>query len=145
MSDFGYFAATVSRTTLGLPALDLNDHLNFIVADQILGGQQAWNRQTAKSPYVDGEFLVNATKGLVNDRFAVQVLGANQSQMAANLVALTDAFGQPSYTLTVTTDDAVRSYLCQPADYTVDWSRERMMARKALVTLAVPRLPVRGA
>jgi hypothetical protein len=145
MSDFAVFGASVSRSALGLPALDLNDHLNYIVADQILGGQQTWNRQTAKSPYVDGEWLVNANKALVQDRFAVQVLGATQGEMADNLIALTDAFGQPQYTLTVQTDDQIRTYLCQPADYTVDWSRERMMARKALVTLSVPRQPVRGA
>lgn len=145
MSDFAFFEATVSRTFLGLPTLSLNDRVSYIVADQIFGAQQTWNRQTAKSPYVDGEFLINANRALVQDRFAVQVLGASQSQVQQRMTALIAAFSQPSYTLTLTMEDASYPYYCQPADFTVDWSRERWMARQALVTLTVPRQPGSGA
>jgi hypothetical protein len=145
MSDFAYFQVSVSRTSLGLPTLDLNDRLAYITADQIFGAQQAWNRQTAKSPYVDGEFLVNASRGLVQDRFSVQVLGSSQSQLQSRIKDLTDAFGQPSYVLTVTMEDGVYPYSCQPADYQVDWTAARWMARQVLVTFTVPRQPVAGA
>lgn len=143
MSAFTLFGASVSRISLGLPDLDLNDHISYQVADKIFGSQQAWNRQTVKSPYVDGEFLVNATKGNVTDTFSVQVMGPSQSYMQAAINAAVDAFSQFSYLLTVIQDDASVTYTCMPADYTIDWSKERMWARQGLVTFQFPRLPQR--
>lgn len=143
MSAFTVFEATVTRTSLGKPPLNLNDHVTYVVADKVFGGQQQWNKQTTKSPYVDGEYLVNAAKGNVQETFTVQVMGPSQSYVMESINDLVDAFSQFTYTLTVVQDDGSVTFTCQPADYTVDWSRERMWARKALVTFTITRLPQR--
>lgn len=142
MSDFAYFGSSITRASLGLPPLDLNDNVTYMLSNQILGGTMTWNRQVVKSPYVDGEYLVNAAKGSIQEQFGVQVLAPSQGALQLAIQALIDAFTQFSYVLTVQQDDAVYRFTCQPADYTVDWTQERMMARKALVTFHFNRLPV---
>lgn len=139
--DFGAFVATVTRESLGLPVLNINDHVNYQLGDQILGGSQTWNRQSVKSPYVDGETLVNRTRAQVQEQFQVQVFGGTQTEMQQNIAALIAAFTQFTYQLSVQIDDATYTYQCDTADYTVDWTNFRMMAHKALVKFQIPRSP----
>lgn len=139
--DFSTFVVTVSRLELGMPILDINDHVNYQVGDQILGGNQTWNRQTVKSPYVDGEIMVNRTRGQVQEQFAVQVFGDTQVAMQQNIATLIDAFSQFTYQLSIEMENATYTYQCDTSDYTVDWTNTRMMAKKALVKLQFPRSP----
>lgn len=141
MSEFSTFSVLLSRTELGLAPLEINDQSNFIVGNTIMGGAQNWNRQTVKSPYVDGEFTVNRAKSQVSEQFTVQVLGATQTLLQANIATLTDAVSQFRFQLTMTMNESVRTWQCETADYTVDWTQARWMARKVLVTLQIPRYP----
>lgn len=142
MSDFGIFDLTITRFELGLPDLDLNDKLSYDTGAEIFGGQQTWNRQTVKSPFVDGEFLVHRSMANRQENLQIQVLGADQAELQANVQALLDAARQFNFLITLTMDNAApRVWSCQTADFTVDWSNTRWLALKALVTLTIPTLP----
>lgn len=141
MSDFEFFNAEVSRTSLGDNPLSLSDGVNFKLGQDILGGQLSWNRQTAKSPYVDGEFTVNRTKGRVEERFTVQVLGATQTVLNQNLADLIEAFSQDRFILTIEMDEVPYSYDCEASDYQIDYTGTRWLAKTVLVTFMVPRQP----
>jgi hypothetical protein len=146
VSDFEHFACEVSRTELSLEPLDLNDHVNYQVANEILGGTQTWNRQSVRSPYVDGEYTVNAARSRPEERFAVQVFGEDQLTLQENIAMLIDAVSQFRFQLRLEMNEAVYIWQCETADYTLDFNQSRMMARQALVSLMIPRSPklVRG-
>jgi hypothetical protein len=143
---FEYFNAEISREELALAPLNINDQVNFKVANEILGGTQTWRRQTVLSPYVDGEYTVNATRARVEERFGVQVYGPDQLTLQENIARLVDAISQFRFQLRLDLDEAPWIWQCESADYAVDFSQARMMARTALVTMTIPRSPklIRG-
>lgn len=146
MSDFEHFHCEISRLELSLAPLDLNDHVNYQVASEILGGSQTWRRMSVSSPYVDGEYTVNATRGRVEERFGVQVYAEDQQTLQENIGLLVDAVSQFRFQLRLEMDEAVYIWQCEAADYTLDFNQSRMMAKRALVNLLIPRSPklVRG-
>lgn len=139
-------AASVTRASLGLPDLDLNDFTHYYVADTFLGGQVTWNRTQVSSPWVDGQITVARTRGTVTETVAVEVLGASPNQVQTNLVNLLEAFLQDTYQLHVTlgggSASATYVYQCEAADYQVSWTGPRMQANQVQVQLSVPRSPV---
>lgn len=138
-------AASVSRPELGLPDLNLNDHSKFYVSGAdgaIFGSTVQWRRQTAQSPFVEGQFTVNAVRDVVEDKFAVEVLGTDQVSLQLNLQELVDAFSQSYFNVTMQLDNAVYTYACEPSDYTIDWTRARWHNHQALITFALRRSPV---
>lgn len=141
MSYFSTFSVQMTRAELGLAPLDLNDQANYIVSNTIMGGAQSWNRQTVKSPYVDGEYTVHRSLSQVHEQFDVQVLGATQTALQNNITTLTNTVSQFRFQLTIVMNETSRTWQCETADYTVDWSQERWMAMKVLVHLQIPRLP----
>lgn len=141
MSDFGAFGISITRGELGLIALDLNDHVNYIVSEQLMGAQQTWNRQTVKSPFVDGEFTVHRAAGSRHEALGVQVLGGTQTQLQVNLQALTDALSQFRFQLTMVLDETSRTWQCETADFTVDYNQHRWMTRQVLVNAQIPTYP----
>lgn len=141
MSDFSVFSVTVTREELGLPLLEINDQINYMVGDQILGGSQTWNKQMVKSPYVDGEVMVNRARAQVQEQFQVQVLGPSQGGVQQNIATLIAAFSQFTYVLSIQMEDSTYTYQCDTSDYTVDWTNVRMMAKKALVKFQFTRSP----
>lgn len=141
MTDFGYFDADITRTELGLPPLSVNDHLNYILGDEQLGGTNSWKRQSVSSPYVDGEFTVNRTLGIVEERLSIDCLGADSYSLQVAIAALVDAVSQSRWTLTMRVDDSVWAYDCEAADYTVGWEKSRRMVFRSTVLLAVRRQP----
>lgn len=144
MSDWTTFDLQLTRSELGLSTLDLNDQVNYIVAETLFGGQQSWNRQTVKSPFVDGEFTVHRSMSQRQERVGIQVLGDTQTTLQTNLDALLTALSQFRFNLIWTADSVQRTYNCETADYQIDFSRERWMARKVLVTASVPVYPKVG-
>lgn len=141
MADFDYFDADITRTELGLPPLSVNDHQRYILGPQLLGGTNAWLRQTAKSPYVDGEVTVGRTLGIVEERMSIEVLAGDALELQANLATLVDAVSQSRWTLSIRSDDSVYAYDCEAADYTVGWDNTRRMVFRSTVQLSVRRQP----
>ena len=132
----------VSRTLLGLPALQINDHLNYKVAPQFLGGNVQWNRTKVTSPFLDGEVTTQRTRQNVSEQVAVEIYAGSAAQLQTNTAALIAAFNQDSFTLTVTLDGTVYAYQCEAADAQTMWTGPRMMAHRGQVLFAVPRQPV---
>ena len=135
---------SVTRTQLGLPVLNINDHNAYYVADTFLGGQMAWNRNQVTSPYVDGSVTVNRTRSMVTEQIVVEVLGGpSQALLQANVATLIAAFSQDSYLLSITLPQATTyQYLCEAADYQVSWTSPRFFAKQLQVTFSMPRQPI---
>lgn len=135
-------AASVSRPELGLADLNLNDHTNYYVANTIFGGTVSWRRQTVQSPWIEGQFTVGAVRDQVEDKFVVEVKGADQISLQNNLKALVAAFSQSSFNLTVQLDTAYYTYACEASDYTIDWTNTRFIAKQVQVSFSLRRSPV---
>lgn len=136
------FTAVVNRTELGLAPLNINDQLNYKVSAELFGGTVSWRRQVVKSPYVEGEYTVNRTRGVVEEHVNVEVFGDTQVLMNSNVAKLVTAFSQNRFNITITLDAAIVTYACEAADYSMDWSVPRMHARQTQVKFVVRRSPV---
>lgn len=135
------FSVLVTRDNLGLADLDCNDHINYYIAAQFLGGTITWNRQQATSPFIDGSVTTYRSKQMVTENIAVEVLGDDITTLYANMSALVAAFTQDSFNLQVAIGSDVVQYACEAADYTVAWVGSRMVAKQVQVTFSMPRQP----
>ena len=134
-----YFDVEVSSGTVWT---SLNDLMNYRVNAEDFGERaQTLRRVTATSPFYDGTFLVHSTLENVEEKVNVYVYGASQNHVTENMLALLELFAQDSYNVRVSMNDHVETWLCQPADYSID--RTHVMAHNglALVKFAVPRMP----
>jgi hypothetical protein len=143
MPDLG-LAVTVSRTALGLADLDINDHVAYRCAAQLLGGQVTWRRNQVTSPWVDGAVTVSRAREMVTEQLGVEVFGADATELEAHVTTLIQAFQQSSFTLTVTVESLAHGYACEAADinYAQFWNGPRLVARQAQLVFSVPRQPV---
>lgn len=132
--------ATVTRADLGLSPLNINDHSNYSLSPSVFGGSSTWERNRVSSPWVDGEITVSRRRATVTDTFVINVYGSNQADMLANIQELVQAFSQNSYHLTLTMNGTVYQYMCEAADYTVEWGY-KMHSNQTTVTFQVPRKP----
>jgi hypothetical protein len=136
------FEAAVTRTSLGLPALDINDNSNYIVSAEIMGGTVTRERKSVSSPYVHGDIPVHSRKTSVTEPFAVYVMGESQSELQQNLVVLIDAFSQFQYNILLSVDGTEYLYLCEAAEYQIEWEHAHWHAQKVVVRFNVPRNPI---
>lgn len=144
MSDLA-LSVLVSRSVLGLSDLDINDHLNFIIAGpEFLGGQQSWDRTQVSSPYADGEVTTMRRRQNVQENITLEVIGGSVPEMHSNAQELIDAFSQDSFTLTVSINGASTVYSCEAADYKILTSGPRYTAQQIQVLFIVPRKPIIG-
>lgn len=132
---------TLSRTLLGLPELDLNDHLHYYVSASALGAQQTYNRNQATSPFLDGAVTTYRTRAVVQQPLGIEVLGVDSADVAVNVRALLDAVGQDSFVLSVAVNGSAHAWACEAADFQVDWSPARLSACQSLVSLSIPMQP----
>lgn len=132
---------SVTRTTLGLGDLNINNRTQFIVASEILSSQVTYRRQQVRSPYVEGAITVNRVRDQVQDRIAIDVIGNTHAILQTNLTELHNAFAQDRFALTVQLDTAAYVYLCEAADYKMDFSVPRMHAIYTQVQFSFLRSP----
>lgn len=142
MSDVS-LSVLITRFGLSPPlnSLELNDDPYTIGAEMDIG-KVTQRRITAESPFVDGEFLTQVTKGQSQGTLQVWVSGSTILQVRANIESLVTAFSQFEYTITTTTDNAVWSYRCEPADYAVGFENVYLSAKYVPVALSFYRYPV---
>lgn len=133
---------SVTRTSLALADLNLNDHTAYYPSGDIFGSTVSWRRTTVKSPFVESEFTTNRVRNLVEDKFAVNVIGADQVTMANNITTLINAFSQDNFNLTVQLDAQPYTYACEASDYTMDWQIGRMHSLQTEIKFALRRSPV---
>jgi len=143
----------VTRDQLGLPELDINDHLNYIVAGgegNFLGSPVTYVRNRASSPFLDGSVGISETRDIVQEKITLEVFGADPAHVFANILAARQAFTQRNYTLKVgrnTTPGAGThpywwlQYACEKADYQLGWGGPRLIANQMQAIFTVPRQP----
>jgi hypothetical protein len=136
------FAATVTRSDLGLADLNINDQADYIIGSEMLGAMVTWDRKVVSSPFVNGDVTVHRRRGNVAERFSVYVLAATQSEMQTNIKALIDAFNQHKFNLSITLDSTVYTYICEASDYQVEWMNTNFFALKVKVVFNLIRQPI---
>lgn len=134
-------AATVTRSSLGLSTLNINDHVNYQLGAQIMGGTVTWDRNTVSSPYVDGDVTVSRRRPNINETIQVNILASSQAVMLTNIKALAEAFCQDTYTLTITMSGQTYQYKCESADYSIEWGI-KMHSDQCMMVFSVPRKPI---
>lgn len=103
--------------------------------------QVAHRKQTAKNPYVEGEYVVSVVRENVTETLAVWCYATTSTVLRQRIVALLDCFDQPSYTVVFRDTDSTETWAAQAADYTIKSDQVLRKAKMALVTAQVPRLP----
>lgn len=134
--------ATVSRTSLALADLNINDHVNYILSAQFLGAGVTYRRQQVRSPYTEGAVTVNRTRDVIQDQVSIDVLASNYTTFQANIATLQAAFAQDVFTLTVTTNGVPWAWTCEASDYKMDWSVPRIMGLYGQVQYTILRQPI---
>lgn len=130
------------EVSYGAEWVSLNDQLNFRVAVEGFGNKtQTRRRITAASPYYDGTFVIHTTQENVEEAISVWVYGTSQNHVTENLLMLETLFDQATYNIRVRMDDHQETWLCWPADYSID--RSHVMAHNvmALMKLTITRMP----
>jgi hypothetical protein len=131
----------VTRDSLGLSALNINDHTNFILGAQIMGGTVAWERNQVSSPWVDGDITISRRRPNVQENLQVNILGSDQGVMLANIQTIVEAFTQDEFVLTIGLDGNQYWYGCEAADYSIEWGI-KMHSNQCMVTFMLPRKPI---
>jgi hypothetical protein len=136
------FAASVTRSDLGLATLNINDGLDYRVSNEIMGSMVTYDRKTVSSPYVNGDVTVHRRRGSVAEKFAVYVYGDTQTELQANVKTLIEAFSQNVFNLIMTLDSVEWSYKCEASDYQIEWSNAHMFANQVRVVFNLIRSPI---
>jgi hypothetical protein len=133
----------ISRTWLGLDALEIAQGGTYYLAPQFLGATVTWTRQQVTSPFVDGQITTSRMRPNVVESIGVEVVGSSAFWLQQRIKTLLDAFTQQSFTMTVRIDGAFYQYLCECADYqTLTWTTPRAVSLQGQVLFQMPRQPV---
>jgi hypothetical protein len=141
MPDFDLLVQ-VSRDGLGMPGLQLNDHVRYACAPQFLGATVTWKRQSVGSPFVDDEVTVSRTRGKVMEQIAVEVDGAGR-ELKDNIDELIAAMIQDKYAFIADTDAfGTLAYACEAADYQATLTGPRLSFGRVQCVFSMPRSPM---
>ena len=135
------FSLKISRTLLSLADLELNDHFHYYIAEMGDLGI-SWNRQTTRSPWVDGEITVQRTRNIVEQRMIVEVLGPTRAELFENVRQLSQALNQDTFTLTTVLDGQTTQWRGEASDHMVSRDKERIHSVRARVEANVRLQPV---
>ena len=135
--------AWVSRSSLGLPDLDLSTGGYDVVS--LTSGGVTWRRTVVQGKYQRGRALVQAQQDTVTDTLVVRVSGTSGTQLENRCAVLRQAFSQFSYTVATNIDGVVRTIECEPADMAIvgDDTRQKTLTYHLMreVSLSIPRDP----
>jgi hypothetical protein len=133
---------TISRTLLGLGDLNLNDHISYITSAAFFGAGVTYRRSQVKSPYVEGAITTNRVRDVVQDQVSIDVLAPDYGTFQTNIHTLQDAFAQDEFILTLTLNGVPWAWLCEAADYKMDWSVPRIFGLYGQVQYTLLRQPL---
>jgi hypothetical protein len=141
VSDFD-LSVLISRNYLGLPPLQLNDHLTYACSGaQFLGGQVSWRLNEISGPYTEGATAIDATRDMVTEPLSVEVYGSTNRDRELAEQAVIAAFSQLSYTLTVDVDNVRSVYTGVPSGYQQTYIGPRLAHPQGLLTIQFRRQP----
>lgn len=99
-------------------------------------------KQTVQSPFLEGEFVVNALRGNSTESLNVWVSESSAFALQASLDVLKDALRQPQFTLVRTVQNARTTFYCYASDYSVTTQRALLHANRAQLRTQITREPV---
>lgn len=137
-------ALLIDRTSLGLAALDFNDHVNYYVGpSNFFGATVSWQREQVTSPFIDGAVTTYRNRQMVTDQFALEVLSdGTTSKLMSNIATAVTAMCQDSFTIQIGINTQNLQYLCEASDYTVSFTQERVNVKRAQISFSFPRQPI---
>lgn len=142
MPDFG-LSCSITRSSLSLADMDLNDHLNYYLAgDALAEVAQAWSRNQLRSPFVDGAVTTYRTREMINVPLVLEVLGDTLAGMKANMLAAIQAFSQDAFNIAWAAGGASYQFEAEASDHSQLYSVARLAAHQAQLRLTVPCQPV---
>lgn len=109
------YAATLTRTELGLGTLNIHDGTTYFVRS-VDPGRVPIEREEAKSPLVKGSIDIGSVERDAILTGLIQVRGATHAAVRSNISALLSALRQNEYTLTVTIDGTSYAWTCKKAE-----------------------------
>lgn len=122
----------------------LNDGLKYRVSAEGTkdNTQTSWRKIEAKSPVLEGSYLVHAVKDEVMDNLTVYVYGGTHTELNQNLQALVDLFSQFSFQIRFTYNGGGReTWDCHVADHSISRNQVYTHANMAVFSASVPRMP----
>ena len=123
--------------------LSINDGVIYRVHAESFasGGATQFRRQRVQSPFVAGQFTVNAVEDIVEENVTVYVTGYDYVDLQDNVDNLIEAFSQFSYQMRVDTDSSRKIWNCDQADYSVSYDQVGLHNRLLIARFTVPRQP----
>ena len=136
--------ARVSRTLLGLGELDVNDHVNYVLAGpQAVSGAVNWDRRQVSAPWVDGDITISRRMASSTENLSFYVAGSTQADLDTHIATLKQAFFQDRYTFQMIVGGSNHAWDCEAADLTqVLYDTTHAFAKYVTVTFSVPRMPI---
>ena len=133
-------SVTLSRDLLDDTALEINDHVNYYVAE-MGDNQTSWRRQTTSSPWIDGTVTTQRSKENITRSMSIEVLGTNWADTLNNAGNLIAAVSQDNFTLTIDMYSTAVSYICEASDYSWTQSKERWHSNRGILTVSLIHKP----
>jgi hypothetical protein len=121
--------------------LDLMAEPYRLSAEAFVESSLTWRKQEASNPFIDGTWVVNATRENITSLVDVYVRGESTKVTAEAIKALKDTFSQLNYGIELTIDDVVYFYRCYVADFSVKTPREFRFSTMAQFSAQVPHDP----
>jgi len=126
----------------GIRWVTLNDHVHYYVgADSFATSQQGRRRYTVQSSMYDGDWEVHSTANSVTEQVTVVVLGVDQIDISDGIIQLQEVFTQPVYNVRISRDTVRETWLCYPAEWSIDRGQIQSHNVRATMTLSIPRFP----
>lgn len=138
-------ALTVTRE--GMEDLALEDPANGYELVNTGPGMRTWRRDYVEGTYVHGRTLLNAVLETRTMPLVVRVMGDTWQEVATRAQVMFDAVSQFVYLATLTMDDVVYYFVCEPADIAISgqdtWDKHRVMACQQEYVLSIPYDPLK--
>lgn len=136
--------ASIDRTSLSLSPLSINDGTAYKIVSAG-PGETTWRRESIRSPFTDGEYLIQALKETSSVSLLVKVKGSSFAVLETNLDTLLRAMEQFEFQFTLTIEGMDSTWTCQPADYGPadnDYEKFHMMSKLQVYRFIIPKYPV---
>lgn len=142
MSDLD-ITALVSRDELALADLDINDEVNYRLAQQFRPGGVTWSKEFVESPFVHGRYVVGERKQSTEGSLGVFVTADTHAALHTNVETLVDAFTeQRTYVLRLVVEGQDLRWKCERADYEVAFTTAHVNALYVPVAFSFHRHPI---
>lgn len=139
--------AVSMRIQLGSEWIELQDpaYGYELHADTLASRSVQHKKVTVESNWLEGSYTHRPRRENVVETLAVYCTGLSHGEMQRNLDTLTMALDQANFLVDLRMEDHREVWYCQTADYSIETSRELMVAKHAIVKAQVPRLPTKAA